>query len=430
MKRSMIWCFLLVLIFASTPVFAAGKQDVDSMDATESITFSVMASGTYDKAAEEVAATFKQETGIEVKVAAFPWATLRQNNTTDLLTESGQYDVMSGSYYLAELYEHFLPLDDLIKKYNFGSGLLDGFMEKSEHFDGHQIGLPYGPDAYGMVYRKDLMDKAGITWPNTWTEFVAILPQLKDLASKNGMDALVFAGGAPEQAPALFFDKFDGYFINSAGKYELESKKAVEVLLLNKKINESIMAKDYMGLSIDDANARFLDGKALIMFGWPSFVTAACQDPDKSKVVDKWALGKAFTQGRPWLSLWQMYISKYSKSPDASFKWVMALINEKNDYNFLKKYGIGPVFKSTYNNKEMLAANVSYLEAQAKNLSMAFNPPLSGESQDYFASVLGEFSLGKLTAAEVVKKVNEKWATLAVPPALLEAAQITGQTAK
>ena len=42
---------------------------------------------------------------------AFPWAVLRQNNTTDLITGAGQYQVMSGGYYLADVYEQLRAAD-------------------------------------------------------------------------------------------------------------------------------------------------------------------------------------------------------------------------------------------------------------------------------------------------------------------------------
>jgi ABC-type glycerol-3-phosphate transport system substrate-binding protein len=421
-----IWIILIAITFL-TPVYVyagAKKEEVPA-----SITFSVMAAGTYDKAAEEVKPDFEKTTGIKLTIAAFPWATLRQNNTTDLLTGTGQYDVMSGSYYLAELYPHFISLDDYIKKSGFGKGLLPGFMEKSEHFGGHQIGLPYGPDAYGMLYRKDLFDKAKLSWPKTWNEFMAMLPKIKAVADANGMDTIVFSGGAPEQVPALFFDKYDGYYISKDKKYQLEKGKTIDVLNTNKELLK-YMAGDFMGLSIDDANARFLDGKALVIICWPSFIVAAADNPQKSKVIGKWSLGTSPTPGRPWLSLWQIYISKYSKNPDAAWKWATFYISEKNDINFFKTYGIGPVFESTYKNPELVSKYSHYFPSQSYNLTRAVNPPLSGEAQDYFASVLGEFGLGLLTAEEVVDKVNKKWATLTVPPALFENATLTGQVEK
>ncbi len=421
--RKTIGLILCLLCVATIGVFAAGSKEAATPSA---ITFSVMASGTYDKAATSIKDSFTKDSGIDVTIASFPWATLRQNNTTDLLTGTGKYDIMSGSYYLADVYANFISLDQYITKYKFGQGLLPGLMQKCEFFSGHQIGLPYGPDAYGILYRKDLLDQAGVQWPSTWADFIALLPKLKQIADANGMATIAFSGGAPEQAPALFFDKYDGSFITKDKKYQLQADKAVAVLNMDSTIL-SYMASDFMGLSIDDANARFLGGKALMLICWPSFVVAAADDAQKSQVVGKWALGKAFTPGRPWLSLWQMYISKYSKNPEAAFKWAMALINAQNDKAFYTNYGIGPEFSSTYQDAALAQAHAHQFVAQQYNFSLAANPPLSGEAQDYFASSLGDFALGKITAQQCVDQVNQKWATMTVPVGLIDDAQKTGQ---
>jgi ABC-type glycerol-3-phosphate transport system substrate-binding protein len=336
---------------------------------------------------------------------------------------------MSGSYYLADVYANFISLDDYIAKYKLGQGLLSGLMQKCEFFNGHQIGLPYGPDAYGVLYRKDLFDQAGVQWPSTWADFVALLPKLKQIADANGMATIAFAGGAPEQAPALFFDKYDGYFITKDKKYQLQADKAVAALNMNHTLL-SYMASDFMGLSIDDANARFLGGKALLLICWPSFVVAAADDPQKSQVVGKWALGKSVTPGRPWLSLWQMYISKYSKNPEAAFKWAAALINAQNDKSFYVTYGIGPEFSATYQDAALAQQHAHQFAAQQYNFSVAVNPPLSGEAQDFFASSLGDFALGKISAQQCVDQVNQKWATMTVPVGLIDDAQKTGQMQK
>jgi ABC-type glycerol-3-phosphate transport system substrate-binding protein len=388
-----------------------------------------MASGTYDKAAASIVDSFKASSGIDVTVSAFPWAVLRQNNTTDLLTGTGTYDVMSGSYYLADVYSNFISLDEYIAKYNFGKDFIPGLMGKCEFFGGHQIGLPYGPDVFGFMYRKDLFDKVGIKWPSTWNEFIKLLPQLKKLAEANGMDTLVFPAGQPDQMPALFVDKYDGTFITKDKKFQLDPPKAIAALEMAKTL-VSYMPANRMSMSFDDANARFVNGKALMCFDWPSFVVATADDPAKSKVVGKWALGKCFTPGRPWLSLWQVYISKYSKNPEAAFKWIMALINPKTDMDFYKVYGLGPVFNSSYADPDIVKNHNYQFAAQKYNLGIAANPSMSGEAQDYFSSSMGEFLIDKITAKQFVDQVNAKWATLTVPVGLLDTAAKTGQMAK
>ena len=150
--------------------------------AADSLTVTYMESGTYDVAAKRIAEEFKQAKGVDVKVVAFPWAVLRQNNTTDLITGAGQYQVMSGGYYLADVYDNFAPLDDFIKKSDYAKGMIPGLMEpgRSEWYEGKQVGIPYGVDAYGLMVNKDLLDKAGVK-PEfaTWEAVLAACEKLK-----------------------------------------------------------------------------------------------------------------------------------------------------------------------------------------------------------------------------------------------------------
>ena len=68
----------------------------------------------------------------------------------------------------------------------------------------------------------------------------------------------------------------------------VEFDEAVRVFKLIKELLP-YAPENALALSIDEANAVFLDGKAAMMPCWPSFVRAAADDPDQSKVVGKWA---------------------------------------------------------------------------------------------------------------------------------------------
>ena len=105
----------------------------------------------------------------------------------------------------------------------------------------------------------------------------------------------------------------------------------------------------------------------------------------------------------------------------------MALINARNDKAFYTGFGIGPEFSATYQDAALAGAHAHQFVAQQYNFSLAANPPLSGEAQDYFAGSLGDFALGKITAQQCVDQVNQKWATMTVPVGLIDDAQKTGQ---
>lgn len=350
------------------------------------LTVSYMASGTYDVAAKQLATTFGQQNGVSVQVAAFPWATLRQNNTNDLVSGSGQYDVMSGGYYLADSYSYFQPISDLMQRDNYGAGMLQGVLDvgRSEWFNAQHIGAPYGIDAYGLLYRTDLFKAAGVeSKMATWADVVKAAETLKGNAQVGGagIAPFVFAFGQVDQLPAIFFASYGGSYITADGKYVLEPDKAAKAIDTVKAM-VPYAPPNALSLSIDDANAVFLDGKAAMLVGWPSFVRKNADDPAKSKVVGNWATTTfpVSDSGFPWLSLWQLFIPKTAKNKELSWNWIKAFTSEANAKPFFEQYGIGSMYTSTYNDPDLLKKHGNDFPATVENLQHAKNPPLSGEA--------------------------------------------------
>ncbi len=425
-----IMVFVLVLMVACSKGNESGNGNVPEGTGTANnkkdarITVTYMASGTYDKAAEEVAEGLKAQ-GIQATVAAFPWATLREKNTTDLISKTGNYDVMSGGYYLADVYDHFASLDEFIGKDQYGKTLIDGLMDKSEHFQGKQIGIPYGADAYGIMYRTDLFEEAGLSLPQTWDQFQAAVQTLQEKYGQDGTSPYVFAAGATEQLANLFFTRYDSYFVNKDGKYALDAEKALHAINEGTRLLKAA-PDNVMSLSIDEANALFIEGKAAIYEGWPSFVRVAADDPAKSKITGKWAVLPYPDQGLIPLSLWQMFMPKETKQPEAAWEWMKAFASEKNDKAFFEKYGISPIYTSTYEDQDIVSRYGHYFNGVKENLKRARTSPLIGEAEDFLAATLGDIFSGKLTPEKGIQTINDKWLTIAVPETLMESGKRSG----
>jgi len=393
------------------------------------ITATYMAAGTYDVVAKELVPEFERLTGIKVKIAAFPWAILREKNMTDLITGTGNYDAMCGSYYLAKVYELFSSLDEYIARDNYGTGMISGLMEKCQRYKRHQIGVPYGSDAYSLLYRTDLLEKAGLGIPRTWEAIIGAAGKMDALYEKEGIDGYVFSAGAIEQLPTLLFAKYNGTFITADNKYYLEPKEGVQAIKKAQQLFK-YTPPGVLGLSIDEANAVFLQGKAAIIECWPSFIRAAANDPARSNIVGKWAVLLYPEVGFPWLSMWEMFISTYSKDKDAAWEWINFYTREKNAKYFFTKYGIGSVYTSTYKDPELLKKYGHDFPGILANLRRAKNPPLTGEAQDFMASTISQVLVGELTPEKAVENINVKWATLEVPEPMIEMAEATGLKAK
>ncbi len=111
---------------------------------------------------------------IQLKWVTLEENVLRQNVTTDIATKGGQYDVMTIGTYEVPIWAKqgwLLPLDDLGADYDVDD-LLPA-IRGGLSVDGKLYAAPFYGESSFVMYRKDLMEKAGLTMPDapTW-EFI------------------------------------------------------------------------------------------------------------------------------------------------------------------------------------------------------------------------------------------------------------------
>ena len=122
---------------------------------------------------------------------------LRQKVTTDIATKGGQYDVMTIGTYEVPIWAKqnwLLPLDNLGADYDVDD-LLPA-IRSGLSADGKLYAAPfYGESSYTM-YRKDLMDKAGLKMPDkpTWDFIKQAADKMTDKA--NGVYGICLRGKA------------------------------------------------------------------------------------------------------------------------------------------------------------------------------------------------------------------------------------------
>jgi len=393
----------------------------------QTVEFSVMESGTYDVAADQIAQELAAAGGPEIRISAFPWAVLRQNNTTDLISGTNRFDVMSGGYYLADIYSYFQPLGDLVARDDYGTGMIENLMSpgRSEYLGGQQIGIPYGIDAYGLIVNKDMLAAAGIEadFPD-WAAVIAACPMIE---AATGAACLSHPTGSPEQIGAFFFSSYDQGFVTAEGVYALDPAAAIaaaeEIAAL-----WTFLPENGNAMSFDEAQAAFANQDAAMLVTWPSFVTNAL-DAEESQVRGKWEMVAFPGNGFPWLSLWQLFVPATTGDREAAWTWIKAFAGPENAMRNLAEYNIGSVWSATYEDADLATERAHYWPVLTAGFARAKNPPLSGEAQDFLTNTLQEVANGRIGAAEAIASVNATWADIPVPPALLEAAQGAGLTA-
>ncbi len=123
-----------------------------------------------------LSSAFTEETGIELNWVVLEENTLRQNVTTDIATNGGQYDVMTIGTYEAPIWAAqgwLTPLDGLSADAEYDvDDLLPAIRSGLSH-DGKLYAAPFYGESSFIMYRTDLMEAAGLEMPEapTW-EFI------------------------------------------------------------------------------------------------------------------------------------------------------------------------------------------------------------------------------------------------------------------
>ncbi|WP_193334887.1 ABC transporter substrate-binding protein [Devosia beringensis] len=125
---------------------------------------------------QALSSAFTEETGIELNWVVLEENTLRQNVTTDIATNGGQYDVMTIGTYEAPIWAKqgwLVPLDGLSADAEYDVDDLLPAIRGGLSVDGKLYAAPFYGESSMVMYRKDLMEKAGLTMPDapTW-EFI------------------------------------------------------------------------------------------------------------------------------------------------------------------------------------------------------------------------------------------------------------------
>lgn len=123
-----------------------------------------------------LSSAFTEETGIELNWVVLEENTLRQNVTTDIATNGGQYDIMTIGTYEAPIWakQNWLkPLDGLSADADYDVDDLLPAIRGGLSVDGKLYAAPFYGESSFIMYRTDLMEKAGLTMPEapTW-EFI------------------------------------------------------------------------------------------------------------------------------------------------------------------------------------------------------------------------------------------------------------------
>jgi len=316
-----------------------------------------------------LAAKFTEATGIQIEVIPRPADSTETFATYQRAFEakSGDIDVMMlDIIWPGALAPHLLDLTDAF------SGQMDQWYEsvvENNTIDGKFIGAPWFGDFGILYYRTDLLEKYGFDGPpKTWDELEQQAQTIMDgeKGANPNFTGFVFQGAAYEglTCDALeWIASSGGGSIIEDGKVTLDNDNAKEILAKVGSWVGGIAPTGVTGYQEEDARNAFQGGNAAFMRNWPYAYEQG--NSEGSAVKDKFEVGplpaKEGEDPVGTLGGWQIGVSAYSKSPEASIEFTKYLVSPE----VVKWRGVVatfvPLIKSVAEDPEVIA-HQPYLE--------------------------------------------------------------------
>ncbi|WP_449394905.1 ABC transporter substrate-binding protein [Devosia riboflavina] len=297
-----------------------------------------------------LSSAFTEETGIELNWVVLEENTLRQNVTTDIATNGGQYDIMTIGTYEAPIWakQNWLkPLDALSADADYDVDDLLPAIRGGLSVDGKLYAAPFYGESSFIMYRTDLMEKAGLTMPEapTWEFIGEAARAMTDRANDiNGICLRGKAGWGENMAfLTAMSNSFGARWFDESWKPQFDTeqwKNTLDTYL-------SLMADaGPAGASSNGFNENltlFQQGKCGM---WIDATVAASfvTNPTDSTVADKVGFAQAPDTGLGkrgnWLWAWSLAIPASSQNAEAAEQFInwatskdyLALVAEKEGW--------------------------------------------------------------------------------------------------
>jgi len=175
------------------------------------------------------------------------------------------------------------PLNDLVEKY--GENISD---RQKIVIDGNVVAIAFMANAQHLMYRKDMLEEAGVDAPTSYEDVLAAAQAIKD----KGLADYPFTGtfGSGWNLGEEFINMYMGFggqlFKDGTAEANLDSEEAIKTLEMMKSL-AGFMNPDYLTFDTNAAQAEFEQGKAAMVNLWGSRAGAVIDDEGAAEgVVD------------------------------------------------------------------------------------------------------------------------------------------------
>ena len=320
---------------------------------------------------------------IKLKWVTLEEGTLRQRVTTDIATKGGQFDVMTIGMYETPIWGKKGWLNEIKADAAYDVDDLLPSIRNGLSIDGKLYAAPFYGESSMLMYRADLMQKAGITMPArpTWAQVREAAAKITD--PKAGVYGICLRGkpgwGDNMAFLSTMVNTYGGQWFDMSWKPQINTKPWKDAVSDYADLLKKFGPPGSSANSFNEILALFNEGKCGM---WVDATIAASfiTDPKQSKVADKVAFAQAPTQATPkganWLWAWALAIPAGSKNAADAQKFILWATSKDYIKLVAKENGWAAVptgtRKSTYATPEFLKA-AKFAEAEKTAIDSA-NP--------------------------------------------------------
>src|SRR3954463_6462345 len=277
---------------------------------------------------------FSDKTGIKVNYTVLDEGTLRQVTTRDVAAGGRQFDVAMIGPYEAPQFGQDGSLVDLTPQATSDSSYQVGdiipAVKNALSADGKMYAAPFYGESSFLMYRKDVLKKAGVTMPAhpTWDQVAAAARKVNSpnmagicLRGKPGWGDLgaAFTTVLNTFGGTWWSAKPDG----SVDKAQVDQPAFKQALQFYVNLVHDAGEKDAANSSFNECLSQYKDGKVAMWYD--ATVAAGLLEASDSPVKGKNGYAAApidKTQNAGWLWSWALAIPKTSSKQDLAWKYI------------------------------------------------------------------------------------------------------------
>ncbi|NOD35673.1 MULTISPECIES: sugar ABC transporter substrate-binding protein [unclassified Ruegeria] len=274
---------------------------------------------------------FTEATGIDVEWVTLEENVLRQRVTTDITTKGGQFDIMTIGMYETPIWGAngwLVPLDGMSDEYDVDD-ILPAMAGGLSH-DGTLYAAPFYGESSMIMYRTDLMEKAGMEMPEapTWQFIREAAAAMTD--RDNDINGICLRGKAGWGEGGAFItvtgNSFGARWFDEDWKPQFDQPEWKEALTFFVDMMSESGPAGYATNGFNENLSLFQQGKCGM---WIDATVAASfvTNPDDSTVADKVGFALApnsegVDKRANWLWAWALAIPAGTQQEDAAKQFI------------------------------------------------------------------------------------------------------------